>query len=272
MTTTSHCDACGHALSAFDLVPNCFLVVVPRPMSPLPRCDRLVYPAIELAALAVALWAVVAASGWVMWATCLLGWMLMALAIVDWRDFLLPDFLTLPLLGAGLITIWIFDPAEVGSNLAGAIVGLAFVLIVRIAYHRLRGREGIGLGDAKLLAAAGAWVGWRDLAGAVLIGSLTGIATCLLQKALGDGSRAVRCVSLHRNLGDLAMVTWLLRIRRDRERSSTIGAQRRAVCSLKGLAPLCPQRAIMARSSPISAAEAEGVPQWDLLAPEGPRR
>jgi leader peptidase (prepilin peptidase)/N-methyltransferase len=164
------------------------------------------HPAIEVAAFGVALWAAIFASGWEFGATCLLGWMLLALAIIDWRDFSLPDFLTLPLLAAGLIVTWALDPPLLPANLIGAVAGLAFVVLVRIVYQRLRGREGIGLGDAKLLAAAGAWVGWNGLPMVLLIGSLAGIAGCLLRWARGDRVSATDRVPFG---AFLCLGTWL---------------------------------------------------------------
>jgi leader peptidase (prepilin peptidase)/N-methyltransferase len=202
----SRCDACGHPLAPSDLVPLA---------SWLARRGRCGYcgaaigwfpPAIELAALGVALWAAIVASGWWLGATCLLGWTLLALAIIDWRDFVLPDFLTLPLLAAGLIVTGVLDPAELPANLIGAVAGFAFVVLVRIVYQRLRGREGIGLGDAKLLAAAGAWVGWSGLPRAVLIASLAGIAICLLGWARGDRVSATDRVPFG---AFLCLGTWL---------------------------------------------------------------
>jgi leader peptidase (prepilin peptidase) / N-methyltransferase len=202
----SRCDACAHPLAPSDMVPIASWLARRGRCR---YCDAAIgwfYPAIEVAAFGVALWAAIVASGWEFGATCLLGWMLLALAIIDWRDFVLPDFLTLPLLAAGLIVTWVLDPAELPANLIGAVAGLAFVLLVRIAYQRLRDREGIGLGDAKLLAAAGAWVGWSGLPMAVLIASLAGIAACLLRLARGDRVSATDRVPFG---AFLCLGTWL---------------------------------------------------------------
>jgi leader peptidase (prepilin peptidase)/N-methyltransferase len=202
----SRCDACGHPLAPSDMVPIASWLARRGRCR---YCDAAIgwfHPAIEVAAFGVALWAAIVASGWEFGATCLLGWMLLALAIIDWRDFVLPDFLTLPLLAAGLIVTWALDPAELPANLVGAVAGLAFVVLVRIAYQRLRGREGIGLGDAKLLAASGAWVGWSGLPMAVLIASLAGIAACLLRLARGDRVSATDRVPFG---AFLCLGTWL---------------------------------------------------------------
>ena len=80
------------------------------------------------------------------------------------RYFLLPDYVTLPLVAAGLVhPHMLLDPDAIGGYIIGAAAGYAFVRLLRFAYRRWRQREGMGLGDAKLLAAAGAWVSWQGL-------------------------------------------------------------------------------------------------------------
>lgn len=171
----SRCPACDHALGPFDLLPL---------LSWLLRGGRcrycrdpisLFYPAMELGAVAVALAAVFAVEGWLLWVTCLLGWTLLALAITDLREMVLPDALTLPLLPAGLgVALWL-DPAGLPDHLVGAIAGFASLYALNAAYRRLRGRDGLGLGDAKLLAAAGAWLGWQALPSMLLLATLAAL-------------------------------------------------------------------------------------------------
>lgn len=103
--------------------------------------------------------------------TLLLGWLLTALAAVDLAAFRLPDVLTAPMAAAGLLTsVWLPGGPWLDHALA---TGGGFIAIAGLgwAYERLRGREGIGLGDAKLLGAAGAWLGWRALPSVVLVAS-----------------------------------------------------------------------------------------------------
>ena len=122
-------------------------------------------------------------SGWLLWATCLLGWTLLALAAIDFKYYLLPDFLTLPLIPAGLLVGWAFDHSTLGAHVIGAASGLAFFIGLRHAYRRLRGREGMGLGDAKLFSAAGAWVSWDRLSSVMLLAALSGLAFGSLKRA-----------------------------------------------------------------------------------------
>ena len=104
-----------------------------------------------------------------------LAWGLLVLAVVDTLQFRLPDLLTLPLAAAGLLAA-AFLPAErvLDHAVAGAI---AYVALWSVAwsYRRIRGREGMGLGDAKLAAAAGAWLGLEPLPSVLLLASIGGI-------------------------------------------------------------------------------------------------
>ena len=98
-----------------------------------------------------------------------LGVWLLALGLTDLRTLRLPDLLTLPLAVAGLALCTLRAPSDFADHAIGAV--LAWVLLTGLSflYRWMRGREGLGLGDAKLLAAAGAWLGWRPLPGLVLI-------------------------------------------------------------------------------------------------------
>ena len=190
----SACPHCGERLAARDLIPL-FSWVANRA-----RCRfchariSAFYPTVELLALIVAVWALAVVPGWLAWVTCGLGWVLLALAVIDWKHLFLPDSLSLPLIPAGLLVAWGVSPDELPSHAIGAAVG--FVLLWGIAelYRRMRRREGLGLGDAKLLAAAGAWLGWQGLPSVVLIAAAAGLAAALVQarwQGALDGKRPV---------------------------------------------------------------------------------
>jgi len=106
---------------------------------------------------------------------------LLALALIDFDTLLLPDQLTLPLLWTGLAAaIWL----DGGPSLAEAVIGGAAGYLVLWAFywgHRLvTGREGMGRGDFKLLAALGAWLGWQGILPVVLVASVLGVAFALV--------------------------------------------------------------------------------------------
>ena len=181
----SHCEGCGAALAPRDLVPLfSWLAAAGRCRS----CGRRLgwfYPAIELAALGIALVAAAVDSGVWVWLDCLLGWWLLALGWIDARSWLLPDLLTLPLVVAGLVAAWAFEPAGLAGRALGAALGYLALRAVALAYRALRGREGLGAGDAKLLAAAGAWVGARALPQVILLAALAGLLAALCLRLAG---------------------------------------------------------------------------------------
>lgn len=178
----SVCEACGAQIKPFDLVPLIsWAVLRGRCRACSARID-LFHPAMELGALAIAIWSTaVFADPALLWASCFLGWVLLALAAADLKYFLLPDFLTLPLIAAGLAATWLLAGSSFTASLIGAALGYAFVLILREVYRKLRRREGMGMGDAKLLAASGAWVTWQGLPSVILLGAVTGLAYALLR-------------------------------------------------------------------------------------------
>jgi len=181
----SRCDSCGHGLATRDLIP---LLSWLGSQGRCRYCRAPVsafYPLIELAALGLALWSTFTFSGPLVWESTLFGWVLLALAVIDAKHFLLPDFLTLPLIPAGLVVAWKLDPSALPAHAIGAALGLFFIIGLRFAYSVVRGREGMGLGDAKLLCAAGAWVTWVGLPTVVLLAALSGLAFALLKGARG---------------------------------------------------------------------------------------
>lgn len=102
----------------------------------------------------------------------LFAWTALALAVIDLETGYLPDALTLPLIGLGLIAnIWgLFSPMI--DSAIGAAAGYLVFLSISVVFRKLRNIEGLGLGDAKLLAAIGAWGGWIILAPTVFIAAV----------------------------------------------------------------------------------------------------
>lgn len=172
----SRCDHCGRRLQARDLVPL-FSWALSGGKS---RCCRqpitALYPLVELAALAIALWAIAVTTGPIVIASLALGWTLLALSLIDLRSYRLPDGGTLPLVLAGLALSAIGETGPLWLHLLGAAVGYAAFAGIGALYERLRGEPGLGLGDAKLLAAAGAWVGLQALPSVMLIACFSALA------------------------------------------------------------------------------------------------
>ena len=102
---------------------------------------------------------------------------LIVLAIIDFRTFRLPDLITLPLLMTGLVFNFLYPPGFTSINraLVGATLGFGFLWGLNFLYRLLKKQDGIGLGDAKLLAALGAWMGWQVLPEILLLAALLGL-------------------------------------------------------------------------------------------------
>jgi len=150
------------------------------------------YPVVELAAGALAVAAVwqfgPGAKGL---AACALLWALLALAFIDADTQLLPDDITLPLLWAGLAAnlFGLFVP--LASAVVGAMAGYLALWAVYWLFKLVRGKEGMGYGDFKLLAALGAWLGWPMLPQIVLVSSVLGAAGGILMIVLKGRDKAV---------------------------------------------------------------------------------
>jgi leader peptidase (prepilin peptidase)/N-methyltransferase len=157
------------------------------------------YPLVELlTGLASAAVAWKFGFGWPAAAGLAFSWALIALAGIDLDTQLLPDALTLPLLWGGLLASLAWSPAVSASlpvppseALAGAAAGYLSLWSVYHLFRLLTGKEGMGHGDFKLLAALGAWLGWRLLLPIVLASALVGAVVGLTLIVLGRRGRSV---------------------------------------------------------------------------------
>jgi leader peptidase (prepilin peptidase)/N-methyltransferase len=140
--------------------------------------------------------------------TVLAGWLLL-IAVLDAEHFWLPDVLTLPLGVAGLIVAAATAPGELTERGLGVVVGFAVLAGLASLYARLRGRQGLGGGDARLLAAIGAWVGWQGLPSVLLIGAVTGLLTVGVLALRGQRPRADARLPFGTFLAAGAWITWL---------------------------------------------------------------
>jgi leader peptidase (prepilin peptidase)/N-methyltransferase len=176
----SQCDSCGHELGPLELVP---LASFAWRRGRCRYCGAAIgwfHPAIELAALTIAVAALyVDGDGWRAWVDAVLGWALLCAAWIDAETFRLPDLVTLPLILTGLAVTWWFDPVALYGHAAAAAVGYLGFRGLNVAYRAVRGRDGLGQGDAKLLAAVGAWLGLAALPFVILGGGIFGIAAAV---------------------------------------------------------------------------------------------
>jgi leader peptidase (prepilin peptidase)/N-methyltransferase len=142
--------------------------------------------AIELAALAVAVTAAARVPGGAfLWTGCVLGWTLLTLAWIDARTFRLPDVLTLPLILGGLAQAAWLEPDRLIERAIAAAGAYTALFLMAWFYRVVRKRDGLGLGDAKLLAAGGAWLGIVALPWVVIFGSMLALGWVLVMRLRG---------------------------------------------------------------------------------------
>lgn len=171
----SRCPSCGHQITALENIPllsylflrgkcsNCATPISPR------------YPIVEAITALLSAYA-----AWHFGPTLqaigalFLIWALIALTVIDFDTQLLPDSITLPLLWAGLAFNLVNTYADLSSAVIGAMIGYLSLWSVFWLFKLATGKEGMGYGDFKLLAALGAWLGWQMLPAIILLSSVVG--------------------------------------------------------------------------------------------------
>lgn len=206
----SHCDSCGAALGVRDLLP---LLSWLSTRGRCRHCGAVIdrrHLAAEIAAAMIAVTAVAAHPFPAAVATVLLGWWLFLLAALDLDHQWLPDALTLPLIPIGLTVAWLGIGPPLVDRLIGAAAGFLVLEAIALAYRRLRGRDGLGGGDPKLLAAIGAWLGWTQLPFVLLGAGLLGLAAVVLMRLRGQQVAATTRLPLGTLMALAAWPLWLL--------------------------------------------------------------
>ncbi|APA86570.1 A24 family peptidase [Paraburkholderia sprentiae WSM5005] len=171
----SACPHCGHALSAWENLPVLSYLLLHGRCSACGTHISARYPLLEIASAAFAVGALTA-FGPTLMALAAFGLCatLLAMSAIDIDTHLLPDSLTLPLLWAGLIVNFNGMFTNLHDAVLGAIFGYLVLWAVHWVFKLVRGIEGMGYGDFKLLAALGAWLGWPALPQIVLIAAVAG--------------------------------------------------------------------------------------------------
>jgi leader peptidase (prepilin peptidase)/N-methyltransferase len=171
----SACPKCGHMIPASENIPLASYFVLGGKCSQCGAPISLRYPVVEALSGALA--------GYIAWryglSAALLGallftWAMIALAFIDLDTFYLPDSITLPLLWAGLLFNAGGTFTDLNSAVLGAAAGYVALWAVFWTFKFATGKEGMGYGDFKLLAAIGAWLGWKMLPLTILASSLVG--------------------------------------------------------------------------------------------------
>jgi leader peptidase (prepilin peptidase)/N-methyltransferase len=188
----SRCPACGHAITVIENIPvlswlflrgrcsACHAPISPR------------YPLVEIASsLLCAFAAFHFGYAWAAAGAMLLIWCLLALTGIDVDTQLLPDSITLPLLWAGLLFNLSATFVDLPSAVIGAAAGYLSLWLVYWTFKLTTGKEGMGYGDFKLLAALGAWLGWQMLPLTILLSSLLGAVVGITLMVVNKRGRSV---------------------------------------------------------------------------------
>ena len=191
VTPGSHCPHCNHRIRWYENVPVVSWAMLKGRCSSCQAAISKRYPIIELLTGLVAglcAWRF----GYDPWLIFMLygSFTLLALAVIDLDTTLLPDDLTYPLLWAGLLaSVLGVSPVSLPDAVIGAMAGYLALWSLYWVFKLLTGKEGMGYGDFKLLAALGAWLGWQYLPVVVLLSSVVGLVFAVSMMASGSVKR-----------------------------------------------------------------------------------
>lgn len=184
--TPSHCMSCGHPLKWYELIPVFSWVAQGGKCRSCGVRLSAQYPIVE--ALNGSMWlltAVLFKGDWLTVALyCGLFSMLMVLSVIDWRTYIIPNGINLTIFVLGLVRL-----ATDFANWPTYIIGMASVSLVFLLLHILTGGNGLGMGDVKLVAAAGLLLGWPKMILAVLVGSVSGAVIHSIRMKGGAGHK-----------------------------------------------------------------------------------
>ncbi len=183
----SRCPHCSHLIAAWENIPVISYLLLRGKCSHCAAAISIRYPVVELLSGVVALY--VAWHFGISWQTAaaiVLSWALISLSFIDYDHQYLPDNITLPFLWLGLLVNLNGMFTDIESALIGAMAGYLVLWSIYKLFKAVTGKEGMGYGDFKLLAMAGAWLGWQMLPAIILmssiVGALFGIALILFKQ------------------------------------------------------------------------------------------
>ena len=186
----SQCDSCDVVLGPRDLLP---LLSALASRGRCRHCRAPIDPLhwrVELCALIIGAASGALVGGPASIAVAVFGWLLLALAALDITDFWLPDRLTIALALTGIVAGLVGVAPPLADRLIGGVAGFGALWLIAAAYKGLRGRDGMGGGDPKLLGAIGLWVGWQTLPIVVVLATMTGLGVVLFWQLTGRAVRA----------------------------------------------------------------------------------
>ncbi len=175
MVPRSRCPNCGHQITALENIPIISYLFLRGRCSECKTPISKRYPIVELITGILSLYVIYHFGvNWQGAAALVFTWCLIALTMIDYDTYYLPDSITLPLFWLGLIVNYYGFFTDFSSAFWGGIFGYMSLWLLNQGYILLRGQDGMGAGDFKLLALLGAWMGWQMLIQIALFSSLVG--------------------------------------------------------------------------------------------------
>jgi leader peptidase (prepilin peptidase)/N-methyltransferase len=214
----SRCTVCNRTLSWFENVPVVAWVVLGGRCRTCHTGISVVYPLVEAFTGVMFVWAAWRyGPGWLLFSRLLLGCMLIVLFFIDLRHRILPNVITVGGTIVGFILSFVTPPGWV-SSLIGLVIGGLIPLALAEAYLRVRKVEGLGMGDVKMLALIGAFLGWKlvllTLALGSFLGSFVGLGLIVTRRgdmklALPFGTFLAIAAMISASVGD-SLVAWYM--------------------------------------------------------------
>lgn len=206
----SICDGCHVPLGARDLVPLLSYALAKG------RCRTCgdgidpVHPIVEFCCAAVGAVAFAVSPDAAGVTAALVGWLLVALAALDIREFWLPNVLTAALGMVAALSSWVVDPPGTIDRVVGGAAGFGSLWLIAMLYRNLRGRDGLGGGDPKLFGAIGLWLGWQPLPVVLVAASGIGLVVALMMALRGTAMSGATRLPFGALLAAAAFPVWTI--------------------------------------------------------------
>ena len=210
MTGRSHCDSCGTTLGAADLIPIVSFLVRRGNCR---KCGAKIdsdHLAIELVSGLIGGLALFVEPNLGGLFGAIFGWLLLTLAALDAKHHWLPDRLTFLLAIGGLVAALFVGQPDIQARLLGGISGFLALFLIGWTYKRLRGVDGLGGGDPKLLGAIGCWLGWAALPIVILVAATVGLLSVFIRLLRGQAVAADSALPLGIFMAIAAFPIWLM--------------------------------------------------------------
>ena len=172
----SHCDNCSYRIPFYLNIPVVSYVALKGKCFNCGHKIPFQYPLVEILTGVLFAWLFVSFGfSLELLSLLLLASLLITVSFIDLKHFVLPNEITLTLIISGLLTNMWISIIPITDSIIGCVVGYSFFFLIEKGFYLWKGVEGLGRGDAKLLAGIGSWLGWVNLPFVILVASMTGI-------------------------------------------------------------------------------------------------